>query len=466
MKKYLVITVLMALNIFFAQAQENYLVPPVKRIGNTSKKWITQTPPMGWNSYNSFGTRVTEKDVKLNADYLEKNLKKFGWQYVVVDFLWFVDTLTAQNYQSKTIPQLIDEFGRVIPATNLHPSAAGGKGFKPLADYVHSKGLKFGVHLMRGIPWQAVERNITIKGTKYKARDIIYPLDSCDWYKGMIGINFTKPGAQEYYNSIFENLVKWGVDFVKYDDMSYPYHAGDIEAVQTAIKKSGRPMVFSLSPGPAPIGFGSHLSRYANLWRISKDFWDNWTQLKEQFNYARLWSGYYAKGSYPDLDMLSLGKLAKASELVGNKERFIHFTKDEQYIHMTLWAIFRSPLMFGGNLPENDAFTLSLLNNEEILKVNQRGINSRELKKAGNTIIWVSEFPGTKALNVAFFNLDDHENKLIEVSLKELGINGKYTVRDLWEKKDKGTTESVLSSRVNIHGAKIFTLTPLEKFTK
>ncbi len=229
---------------------------------------VAPRPPMGWNSYNSFGARVTEQNVKENADYMAKYLKEFGWQYVVVDFLWFVDTLTTANYQSKTIPQLIDEYGRVVPAPNLHPSATGSKGFKPLADYVHSKGLKFGVHLMRGIPWQAVKNNTPIKGTKYKAQDIVYPLDTCEWYKGMLGINFTKPGAQEYYNSIFEQLAKWGVDFIKYDDMGYPYHAGDIEAVQKAIQLSGRPMVFSLSPGPAPIGCGSHLTKHANLWRI------------------------------------------------------------------------------------------------------------------------------------------------------------------------------------------------------
>ncbi len=427
----------------------------------TRTSTVASTPPMGWNSYNSFGARVTEQNVKENADYMVTHLKEFGWQYVVVDFLWFVDTLTTENYQSKTIPQLIDEYGRVVPATNLHPSATGNKGFKPLADYVHSKGLKFGVHLMRGIPWQAVKNNTPIKGTTYKASDIIYPLDTCDWYKGMMGINFTKHGAQEYYNSIVEQLAKWGVDFIKYDDMGYPYHAGDIEAVHKAIQLSGRPMVFSLSPGPAPIGSGSHLSKNSNLWRISKDFWDNWKQLKEQFNYARLWSGYTSRGSYPDLDMLSLGKLAKASELNGNNERFTNFTKDEQYIHMTLWAIFRSPLIFGGNLPENDAFTLSLLTNKEVLRVNQQGINSRELKKKDSTIVWVSQFPNSKDINIAFFNLDDREKKTITVSWKELGLTGNYAVRDLWEKKNVGVASGSLSAEVNIHGAKMFTLSPM-----
>lgn len=427
-----------------------------------SLKELAPTPPMGWNSYNSFGPGVTEKDVKDNTDYMAAYLKKYGWQYVVVDFLWFVDSLTAENLRSYTIPQLIDGYGRVIPATNLHPSAAGGKGFKTLADYVHSKGLKFGVHLMRGIPWQAVAKNVTIKGTRYKAKDIVYPLDTCEWYKGMIGIDYTKPGAQEYINSIFENLAAWGVDYVKYDDMSYPYHAGDIEAVHKAIQQCGRPMVFSLSPGPAPVGCASHLIEHANLWRVSRDFWDSWKQLKEQFNYARLWSGYTTKGAYPDLDMLSLGKLAKVSELPGNHERFTNFTKDEQYIHFTLWSIFRSPLMFGGHLPENDAFTLSLLTNEEVLKVNQQGINSRELKKEGNSIVWTSEMPGSKTINLAFFNLDDEE-KSIQVLWSELGLKGRYVVRDLWEKKDLGTFEQSFQSKVNLHGAKLFSLTPASK---
>ncbi len=160
--------------------------------------------------------------------------------------------------------------------------------------------------------------------------------------------------------------------------------------------------------------------------------------------------------------MLSLGKLAKASELNNNQERFTNFTKDEQYIHLTLWAIFRSPLIFGGNLPENDAFTLSLLTNKEVLRVNQQGINSRELKKQDSSIVWVSEFPNSKEINIAFFNLDDREKKTITVSWKELGIKGNYTVKDLWGKKNAGIANGSFSTEVNIHGARIFTLSPVK----
>lgn len=422
---------------------------------------IAPTPPMGWNSYNCFGGNVTEQEVKANADYMAENLKQYGWEYVVVDFLWYCDDMnTPKNMANRRPNQYIDQYGRLIPSIKLHPSSINGNGLKPLGDYIHNKGLKFGIHIMRGIPHQAVDRNTPIKNcNSSRASNIANLHDTCLWYGGLTGINMTKIGSQEYYNSLFELYAQWGVDFIKVDDISYPYHADEIEAVHKAIQNCGRPMVLSLSPGPAFIGNPKHLSEHANMWRISKDFWDNWTQLKEQFEYARIWAGHSTPGHYPDFDMLSLGKLAKRSELQGNQERFTKFTKDEQYTHISLWAIFGSPLMFGGNLPDNDQFTLSLLTNRQILKVNQKGINSRELKREGNTIIWVSDFPESNELNVAFFNLGNTKT-LISISWQDLGIEGKYSVADLWEKKELSISDGTFTETINPHGAKVFTLTP------
>lgn len=422
---------------------------------------VVNKPPMGWNSYNCFGGNVTEQEVKANVDYMEKNLKQLGWEYIVVDFLWFCDDQNSSEKMANRRPhQYIDEYGRLIPSVKLHPSSVEGKGFKPLADYIHAKGLKFGIHIMRGIPRQAIENNTPIKNANSSALEVANLPDTCLWYGGLVGVNMTKQGAQEYYNSLFELYASWGVDFIKVDDISFPYHADEIEAVNKAILHSGRPMVLSLSPGPALIGNPQHLRENANMWRISKDFWDDWGQLKEQFNYARSWAGAATVGHYPDFDMLSLGKLAKRSELKNNKERYSKFTKDEQYTHMTLWSIFGSPLIFGGHLPENDPFTLSLITNEHVLKVNQFGKHCREIRNDEMISIWISEFQDSKELNVAVFNLDDNNKKSVTISLDDLKLEGKYSIRDLWEKKDVRMVGNEFAIEVNSHGAKIFTLTP------
>jgi hypothetical protein len=143
---------------------------------------------------------------------MSKNLKQFGWEYVVVDIRWYVSNDKAHGY-NQTDPQYnIDEYGRLLPAENRFPSTKGGKGFKPLADYIHSKGLKFGIHIMRGVPIVAVERGLPIKGTKVTAKDIYSPADQCRWLRDMYTIVPDKVGSQEYYNSIFELYASWGLD--------------------------------------------------------------------------------------------------------------------------------------------------------------------------------------------------------------------------------------------------------------
>jgi alpha-galactosidase len=186
---------------------------------------LAKTPPMGWNSWPCYGMDVTEDQVKANADYMAKYMKSFGWTYIVIDMGWYYgEGLNTTNYRMKDPPQYIDGFGRVIPCIRKFPSAAGNKGLKPLADYIHSLGLKFGVHIIRGIPWQAVEENILIKGTNIRAKDIVNNVDPCDFYNGMLGVDMTKPGAREYYNSLIELFAGWGVDYIKADDMTKPYH--------------------------------------------------------------------------------------------------------------------------------------------------------------------------------------------------------------------------------------------------
>jgi len=276
---------------------------------------VAKTPPMGWNSYNCFGGSVTEEEVKQNADYMAKNLISYGWKYIVVDFLWYCDNQTSwEQFKNRRPVQHIDNYGRLIPSTVLHPSSAGGKGLKPLADYVHSKGLKFGIYIMRGIPRQAIDNDITILGTTIKAKAVAALKDTCKWYGGLVGVDMAKQGAQDYYNSLFKMYAEWGVDFVRVDDIAFPYHAKEIEAVRKAINLCGRPMVLSLSPGAAPLVRSKQLSENANMWRISPDFWDNWSSLLEQLKLCRQWAPIVKEGHWPDADMLPLGHIQIRSE--------------------------------------------------------------------------------------------------------------------------------------------------------
>ncbi len=359
------------------------------------------TPPMGWNSWDSFATTITEAQTKAQADVMAAQLARHGWQYVTVDIQWYEPNATGYDYR-KGAKLSMDEWGRLLPATNRFPSAAGGVGFKALADYVHGKGLKFGVHLMRGIPRQAVEANTPVKGTPYRAADIANQNSVCEWNTDMYGVDMTKPGAQAYYDSVFQLFAAWGVDFVKVDDLSRPYHTNqaEVEAVRTAIDHAGRPMVLSLSPGETALTAAEHVKRHANMWRISDDFWDNWPALAEQFERLRKWAPHCGPGHWPDADMLPFGVLD-----IGR--RTTHFTRDEQRTVMTLWSIARSPLIMGGDLTKLDDFTLTLLTNDEVLAVDQHSTGGRELFNHDNLIGWIADVPGSADKYIALFNARD-----------------------------------------------------------
>jgi len=413
------------------------------------------TPPMGWNSWDCFGPTVVESEVKANADYMAKHLKKFGWEYVVVDIRWYVGNDKAHGYNENNPDYVLDEYGRFQPAINRFPSAAGGKGFKPLADYIHKKGLKFGIHIMRGIPVEAVKRNLPILGSKATARDIYSPDGQCIWMHDMYTVVGGKDGAQEYYNSLFKLYANWGLDFVKVDDLSRPYHTDEVNMIRKAIDLTGRKIVLSTSPGETPIESATEVQQHANMWRTVDDFWDNWKMLKDHFDVFERWNQYRIPGGWPDGDMLPLGRIGIRAER-GNP-RMAAFTRDEQYTLMTLWCIFRSPLMFGGNLPDNDEFTLSLLTNKEVMNIENNSTNNRELFRNQHVICWVADDPKTGDKYVALFNPTDNVDPVkASVKLSELGFGGACKVKDLWNKMDLGTFNGEFAVDINKHGAGLY----------
>lgn len=363
------------------------------------------SPPMGWNSWDCYGPTVVEAEVKANADYMAEYLKEYGWKYVVVDIRWYVENDKAHGYNEKDPVFVMDEFGRFLPSPKRFPSSANGKGFKPLADYIHGKGLKFGIHIMRGIPKEAVRKNTPVLGSKAKAADIYNKEQLCPWLGDMFTVEAGHEGAQEYYNSLFNLYASWGVDFIKVDDLTIPYHQKEIEMIRKAIDQAGREIVLSTSPGETPFDNAEHIKVHANMWRIVGDFWDNWPQLKEHFVVCNRWSSHVGNGHFPDADMLPLGRIGIRAE--NGDDRMSMFSKDEQISLMTLFSIFRSPLMFGGDLPSTDSFTLSLLTNKEVLDVNKYSQNNRELFRRDDLIVWVADDPKTGDKYLALFNIED-----------------------------------------------------------
>jgi hypothetical protein len=422
---------------------------------------LAPTPPMGWNSWDSFGTGVIEEEVKANADYMSAKMAKTGWQYIIVDIQWSEPNPKTHGYRPGA-ELVMDANGRLMPAPNRFPSAADGKGFKALADYVHSKGLKFGFHIMRGIPRRAVDQNLPVLGTSVKAADIANKESICRWNSDMYGVDVTKPGGQEYYDSIVQQYAAWGTDFIKADDMfgfgAGGDHSSEIEALGKAIKKSGRPIVLSLSPGTRDAAKIAVFSQWAQMWRISGDFWDRWADLKRQFPNFTKWQPYVKPGNWPDGDMLPLGHIGIRAER--GDPRMSLLTKDEQRTLITLWSIARSPLMFGGHLPDNDQFTLDLITNNEVLAVNQKAGSSKELFTHGDQVAWVAELPGSNAKYLAVFNTGDTAPEQIKVNWSDLGLSGDCTVRDLWAKKDAGKVSGGQTFTVPPHASAFYKITP------
>jgi alpha-galactosidase len=467
--------VLLGLSALHAMAQTPAALPSPK-----FHEWAP-TPPMGWNSWDCFGAGVTEPEVLANADYMEKNLKSHDWNTITVDIQWYEPLAHTDRYRRGAVLEM-DENGRLLPAGKRFPTTKDAHSFKPLADALHAKGLKFGLHLLRGIPRQAVDRNVPILGADVHAADIADKKSVCRWNGDMYGVDMTKPGAQEYYDSVFALLASWDVDLVKVDDLSAPYHKAEIEAIRKAIDKSGRAIIFSTSPGATPVSQGEHIQMNANMWRISDDFWDDWRTLYSQFARLHSWTPYRDPGHFPDADMLPLGNI-RAWQDNNNRTRF---TRDEQVTLMTLWSIARSPLIIGANMPKNDDFTLSLLTNDEVVEVDQHSTNNKQIYNRENHIVWTADVADSKDKYLAVFNASPApvgggrggsvapppatpptaidrtaaQPANISISLADIGFSGPCKVRDLWAHKDLGSVKDSISATVNSHGAVLYRVQP------
>ena len=421
---------------------------------------LAATPPMGWNSWDSYGETVSESDIRANAAWMAEHLKAYGWEYVVVDEGWYV-TNHSVGTQSAAAQFSLDANGRYIPATNSIPSAAQGAGFKPLADYVHSLGLKFGIHILRGIPREAVAKNLPIAGSSFHAKAAADVSDTCPWNPYNYGVNTHSAAGQAYYDSIAELYAEWGVDFLKVDCISsHPYKGDEIRMISRALRRAHRPIVLSLSPGPAPLDKAWELRRYAQMWRISDDIWDVWYSDKDfpqgvgnQFARAAKWAEFSAPGHWPDADMLPLGRLEPAAGW--EKPRATRLTHDEQRTLLTLWSIFRSPLIMGGNLTLCDDWTESALTNVELIEVDQHSTGNHAVISTDKAAVWVATPESDDGAYVAIFNLDAAP-QLFHYDWKDLGLKlERYKLRDLWEHEDLGSKEFI-DVTLPAHGSAIY----------
>ncbi len=429
---------------------------------------LAPTPPMGWNSWDAYGFTIDEAQFKANARVLE-DLKPYGWTYAVIDEGWYMQNPFGDRLETRKY--LLDGHGLLTPVPARFPSAAGGAGFKPLADWLHARGLKFGIHIVRGIPKQAVADNLPIAGSVFRAADAADTKDACPWDDANWGVSDT-PAGQAYYDQMMRLYAGWGLDFIKVDCIAdHPYKASEIRQIAAAIKKAGRPMVLSLSPGPAQLSHAAELTQYSQMWRIANDTWDGWrfvhqppdddfpNGLVNAFDSLAKWSGSAGPGHWPDADMLPFGSLEPHPGW--GDPRASRLTPDEERAQLTLWAIARSPLILGANLTRLDDVTRTLITNRRILQVDQTARGSHPLENLPpgfeHARVWVaSAGAGRKAAKyVALFNLDNHPASL-QATWAQLGAGpGARRALDLWSGRRMAASKAV-DLTLPAHGGAIF----------
>lgn len=428
---------------------------------------------MGWNSWDAYGLRITEAQFRDNVAVLRDKLLPFGWRYAVIDEGWYM-----QNPEDRPIPGKlvyeIDGFGRYVPFPVRFPSAEpktvfpvgepgqsvvdrGNRGFAELGRWVHTQGLLFGIHIVRGIPRVSVERNLPIADSNLHARDAADTTDACPWDPTNWGVKDNAAG-QAWYDALMKQYADWGVDLLKVDCIAdRPYKVTEIRQIRRAIDKTGRKMVLSLSPGPTNPVHAAEVASLSNMWRISDDFWDTWAAskpeqtfpqpLKGQFERVAAWSQFDLKsGQWPDADMLPFGEL-RPSPGWGQPRR-TRLTPDEQKTVMTLWSISQSPLILGANLTLLDNATLQLLTNREVLAIDQHAVvRGRPMQgfESGDLRVWRAELSpvrsgGHNQLAVGLFNLSDQpmavDRSVSEVGLLRAGESEARRVLDVWSGKE------------------------------
>ena len=433
----------------------------IEKDENVPNTKLAQTPPLGWNSFDSYGINIYEEVAMKEIDAFIEKLAPHGYEYFVIDNGWFASP-KSEMYKGYLMPVSgkdspsvvsVDAYGIPVPAKQYFPN-----GLKPMIDKLHAKGLKFGVHLMRGIPRVAVDQNLPIKGTNYTAKDIYTTFDDCTWCKFMHGVDMTKPGSQEYYNSVFKQFADWGIDFVKVDHVTH--FAAEIEGYVKAIAQCGRPIVLSLSAGGT--SNISYLETYkkTNMVRTTPDIWDEQVAIDRSFESMRKWQGLEQPGFWPDLDMIPFGELCilrrtelekkgekKASEQeTGKSYHWCRFTEPQKETFITQRAIAASPIMVGGSMINMDDHSMKLLTHPEMLACVKNSVHGKLIHVENDIEVWSApiankdrwghqEYIYKNGWTAVFNRTDKVQN--VELSGKFLNfmMPGNYNISDVWGKQ-------------------------------
>jgi len=389
---------------------------------------IALTPPMGWNHYNIYGTRITQENVLAQAKAMANSgLINHGWSYMNIDDGW--QGQRGGNHHA------------ILPDSTRFPD------MQKLVNEVHELGLKIGTY---STPWvesyghriggSAANPEGTfspVKGERPPRNKKVLPYAIADYH---------------FWDKDAKQIAEWGFDYLKYD--WNPIEMPETRAMYDLLRSSGRDIVFSLS-NSTPFATIAELSTVSNAWRTGGDIKDNWKSLKSRIFTQDKWAPFAKPGHWNDPDMMILGVVGW-----GSAEKWpSKLTPDEQYTHMSAWCLMAVPILLGNDLTRLDDFTLSLLTNDEVIAVNQDPLGKQATVISQNEDIGVMAKEmedGSKSAGL--FNLSDNGTQSVVVKWADLGIKGRYIVRDLWRQKDLGTFENEFSSRVNQHGVVMISL--------
>jgi alpha-galactosidase len=389
---------------------------------------IALTPPMGWNSWNCWGSKVdAEKVLKSARGMAASGLIQHGWTYMNIDDAW----------QGK----------RGGPFNGIQ----GNEKFpdmKGLCDTIHQMGLKVGIY---STPWVTSYAN-HIGGSAGNPEGSWSPPTISK--KGNVNKKILPWAIDDYHFATNDarQWAAWGIDYLKYD--WNPNELPETQEMYDALRKSGRDVVFSLSNN-APFTNAPGLSKVANCWRTTGDIRDNWDSMSKKGFSEDKWERFAAPSHWNDPDMLVVGRVGWGSPHPTN------LTPDEQYTHISLWCLLAAPLLLGCDLDQLDEFTLNLLTNDEVLAVNQDALGKQALRVArnGDLRIYAKDLEdGSKA--VGLFNLGT-DPATVTAKWSDLRLSGKQSVRDLWRQKDLGAFQAEFQLPVAAHGAELVKITPV-----
>lgn len=421
-----------------------------------------RTPVLGWSTWSFLRKDPAAAKVEAQARALrDSGLQKLGYRYINLDDFWY----QCPGPQGPNV----DSYGRWVIDSSRFPAHGDTNGIKAVADYIHSLGMKFGIYVTPGISMQAVKKNTPIQDTSYTADQIAEPSIEESNYncKGMVGIDYSKPGAQQFINSWVDMLASWGIDYIKLDGM-YNANAPDIKAWSKAIRQSGRPILLDITQGGFTTAIAPVLRQYATQWEFAPDIecyqcekdgssypLTNWPSIESRFDYVAKWQPYsgptpQSSGGFNDYDSIEVGNGANNG-----------ITPTERHTQISLWALGASPLILGVDLTHLDPLDLKLLKNSALLAVDQDAIAAKRIIDTGQQQVFAKTEPNGDAI-VGLFNTGETP-QTISVAPSAVGLPASkhgYALENLWTGKET-KARAPIHATVPSHGVVLYRVSAL-----